>query len=80
MAFAGSEPSPLHDAIRSDGFAVSRGERDADSAAIAIPLFDADGGFRGALGLVGPITRFGDEAVPGLLRCLRAEATVLGHP
>jgi DNA-binding IclR family transcriptional regulator len=77
MAFDGGT-SPRHNVILRDGFSVSRGERDTDSAAIAIPLFDADGVFRGALGLAGPITRFGDEDIPPMLDALRAEAGVLG--
>lgn len=69
---------PWHDDIRRVGHSVSRGERDTDSAAVAVPMFDAEGRFRGALGLAGPITRFRDDDIPRLLECLRAEATVLG--
>jgi DNA-binding IclR family transcriptional regulator len=78
MAFGGAI-SPRHDEIRRLGFSVSRGERDIDSAAVAIPLFDAEGAFRGALGLAGPITRFADEDVERMLEALQAEAGVLRH-
>jgi DNA-binding IclR family transcriptional regulator len=77
MAYTATS-APKHDEIRRTGHCVSRGERDTDSAAIAIPLFDAEGAFRGALGLAGPITRFGDDAAPRLLKYLRAEGGALG--
>lgn len=66
-----------HAAIRAAGFCLSRGERDVDSAAIAVPVFRGGQELAGALGLAGPITRFGDEDVPRLLEALRAEAASL---
>jgi DNA-binding IclR family transcriptional regulator len=76
MAHTG-ETQARHAEVKRLGYCVSRGERDTDSAAIAIPLFDADGTFRGALGLAGPITRFGDDDTPRLLASLRGEADAL---
>jgi DNA-binding IclR family transcriptional regulator len=76
MAFSGAA-SARYDEIRRDGFSVSRGERDVDSAAVAVPLLDSSGLFRGALGLAGPVTRFGEADVQGLLVNLRGEAARL---
>ena len=39
--------------VRRDGYALSQGERDPHIAAVAVPLFDAAGGFQGALCLSG---------------------------
>ena len=77
LAFTGSD-APRHREVRREGFSLSRGERDTDSAALAVPLFDPSGIFLGALGLAGPVTRFGDDAVPSLLEAVRAEAAGLG--
>ncbi len=52
--------------IRAAGHAVSRGERDPDSAAVAAPVFGEDGHLLGALGLSGPITRFDAAEIPRL--------------
>ena len=38
----------------------------SDSAAVAAPVFAAGGAFVGALSLSGPVTRFGDDALPHL--------------
>jgi IclR family transcriptional regulator, KDG regulon repressor len=47
--------------IRRNGFAESAGERDADAAAVAAPVFDGTGSLIGALGIAGPIGRFNQE-------------------
>jgi DNA-binding IclR family transcriptional regulator len=76
MAYTGGSER-RHAEIRRVGYASSRGERDVDSAAVAIPLFGADDAFRGALGLAGPVTRFGEGDIPHLLTILRSEARAL---
>lgn len=63
--------------IRAAGHALSRGERDPDSAAVAAPVFGADGVLLGALGLSGPITRFDSIAVPRLTALVLASASRL---
>ncbi|MCZ8186238.1 MAG: IclR family transcriptional regulator [Beijerinckiaceae bacterium] len=68
---------PREAAIRAAGHAVSRGERDPDSAAVAAPVFGADGRLLGALGLSGPITRFDAAAVPRLAGLVQAGAARL---
>ncbi len=77
MAWGGGR-SERHEAVRAAGYCLSRGERDVDSAAIAIPVFRGGNVLLGALGLAGPITRFADSDIPGLLMALREEAALLG--
>jgi len=42
---------------------LSRGERDAETAAMAVPVFGAEDALLGALSLSGPIGRFDDARV-----------------
>lgn len=44
--------------VRTRGYAVSRGERDAWAAAIAAPFWDRDGRVAGSLSICGPLSRF----------------------
>jgi DNA-binding IclR family transcriptional regulator len=48
--------------VRRRGYATSTGERVADAAAIAVPVFGA-GGVVGALGIAGPVSRFTEEVL-----------------
>ena len=57
--------------VRTAGHAISRGERDAEVAAVAVPLHSPSGRLIGALTLSGLVTRFGPENVPGLLAALQ---------
>ncbi len=63
--------------IRAAGHAVSRGERDPDSAAVAAPVFGEGGRLMGAVGLSGPITRFDVADMPGLTALVLASASRL---
>ena len=47
--------------IRRSGVAINRGERQADLAAVAAPLFDAEGECVAAVGIAGSVTRFTDD-------------------
>jgi DNA-binding IclR family transcriptional regulator len=49
-------------ALRKRGYQVSLGERDPHVAAVAVPVFDASGSFRGALALSGLRSRFDEKA------------------
>lgn len=57
VAYAG-RPGNFHERIRSTGFYVSYGERDAEAVAIAAPVFCNGNKFIGALGLTSPRDRF----------------------
>lgn len=60
---AWSPDATVEDAeLRAAGFALSLGERDPDVAALAAPLFDADGLLLGALSVSGLRSRFDDAA------------------
>lgn len=69
--------------IRNRGFAVSRGERQADAGSVAAPVFDASGRVYGALSICGPITRISDDKIDeygGLIREAAAAVSAnLGH-
>lgn len=73
MAYSGGTDARA-ERVRSDGVAVSHGERDAEMAAIAVPVFRSDGGFAGALGLTGPIGRFGPAAIVTMRALLQTSA------
>ncbi|MEQ9258374.1 MAG: IclR family transcriptional regulator [Roseovarius sp.] len=68
-AFSGNE-AEADPQIVAQGHAVSRGERDPEVAAIAVPVCSARGRLLGALAVSGLITRFGEDRVPALLEAL----------
>jgi DNA-binding IclR family transcriptional regulator len=63
--------------ILQDGYAISRGERDPDVAAISVPLFAPDGSLVGALALSGPLSRFDDVHTARFVKALRQSQTRL---
>lgn len=48
-------------AVKARGYAISLGERDPQVAAVAVPVFDLAGAFRGALAISGLIGRFQEK-------------------
>ncbi len=56
--------------IRTSGYAVSLGERDAEVAAVAVPIYLSSGAIAGALSISGLITRFDTQS------CARYAATL----
>lgn len=60
-----------NETIRIQGYATSQGEREAEVAAIALPLMSSTGLLIGALSLSGLITRFNPSREPELLEALR---------
>jgi DNA-binding IclR family transcriptional regulator len=61
-------------AVQQRGHCVSVGERDPQVAAIAVPVFDLVGQFRGALAISGLIGRFKEKARQSALAELTASA------
>ncbi|TKR53565.1 IclR family transcriptional regulator [Allopusillimonas ginsengisoli] len=59
------------------GYAISIGERDPDLAAVAVPVLDQDGKFRGALSLSGIVTRFTEANIELMLKALKESAARL---
>jgi DNA-binding IclR family transcriptional regulator len=78
LAFTGGT-DPASAAIRARGFAVSLGERDPETAAIAAPVHGANAAFLGAIGIVGLRSRFEGGGIDALTQALRAEAVDLTH-
>ena len=56
--------------IRNRGYAINRGERENEVAAVAAPIFNHEQAVEAALVVVGPVQRFSDDHVPGLVRHL----------
>ena len=56
------------------GYAEAAGERELDLNAIAAPVFDADGKLAGIIGLQGPASRFGRDAMRAAVDPLLAAA------
>jgi DNA-binding IclR family transcriptional regulator len=68
---------PDSDRIRDSGLCVSLGERDPETAAIAVPIYGVQDTFLGALGIVGLRSRFEGDRIEVLSEALRAEAKAL---
>jgi DNA-binding IclR family transcriptional regulator len=64
-------------AIRTRGWAVSKGERDPDLTAIAVPLLNESGELLGALTVSGLLTRFTPEQIKSFRKLLLDTAAAL---
>lgn len=53
-------------AIKKRGYAVNKGEREMEIAAVAAPVFNHDNQVRTTLAVVGPGPRFSDDRIPGI--------------
>jgi DNA-binding IclR family transcriptional regulator len=60
--------------IRTQGFYVSRGERDPEVAGISVPVFGPDGDLLGAVSLSGLLSRFDALRVQDLIENVRGAA------
>lgn len=78
LAFSGGEGSP-YEAIRTDGFYVSHGERNSDIFALAVPVFDTRGRLRGSLSVSGLRSRLTDALQKNALAALRQGAQSLSR-
>ena len=61
-------------AVQQRGYCISLGERDPQVAAVAVPIFDLGGQFRGALAISGLIGRFKEQERRAALAQLSAAA------
>ena len=68
LAFGGTEGDR---ATIADGYALSLGEREAEVAALSVPIRRPDGQLVGALSVSGLITRFSETNRAQLLHALR---------
>lgn len=76
LAFGGGD-APGYDAIRRKGYAISLGERDPESAAIACPVFDIKQDIVCAVSLGVPRYRFDQAAFDRCLPAVMQAATTL---
>jgi DNA-binding IclR family transcriptional regulator len=76
LAYSGKSGS-RHDALRRAGYALSKGERDPECAALAAPVFGATGDIVGAVSLSGPGERFTPSAVARMRKLLMRSASEL---
>jgi DNA-binding IclR family transcriptional regulator len=71
-------------AIKERGYAINRGERELEVAAVAAPIFDHENKVHLALAVVGPVQRFSDERInvilKNLLKATRSISDSLGAP
>lgn len=67
------------DDIRRSGLATSHGERQADAASIAAPVFDVDGAVVGAVSVCGPQSRFHVDARGEIAPALRSAAETISR-
>lgn len=70
---------PVHDAVRRRGVAISVGERDQETAAVAAPVFSREGRLMGALGISGPLLRLGRAEVERMAPIVQEEARALSQ-
>jgi DNA-binding IclR family transcriptional regulator len=73
LAFSDAK-GPKAKAVRQRGYDISLGERDPQVAAVAVPVFDLAGEFRGALAISGLIGRFKEKVRQAALAQLSASA------
>jgi DNA-binding IclR family transcriptional regulator len=78
MAFTGGT-SPLHEAVRRRGLAISIGERDQETAAVAAPVFGGSGQLLGVLGVSGPMLRLGLAEAERIAPMVQGEAQALSR-
>lgn len=78
MAFTGGR-LPVHERVRADGVAISLGERDPETAAVAAPVFGAEGRLLGALGVSGPVQRLGRAEAEAMAPVIMEEARGLSR-
>ena len=78
MAFTDGA-DPLHHEVRARGWYLSLGERDPEAAAIATPVFGRGRSFLGALGIIGPRSRFEVDSHDRLTGMVTEEAVLLSR-
>ena len=69
----------VHEKTRKRGFYVSMGERDPETAAVAVPVFGPKGAMVGSLGVTGPRNRFDRAACARMTAILKEKAGALAR-
>ncbi|WP_081757896.1 IclR family transcriptional regulator [Roseomonas gilardii] len=78
MAYTGGT-DPIMADVRTRGWYLSLGERDPEVAAIAAPIFGRGRSFIGALGIIGPRSRFSGDTPDKIAALLTEEAKSLSR-
>jgi len=78
MAFSG-EPGPFYKKIREAGHYISLGERDPETAAVAVPVFGLEEKLVGSLALTGHRSHFDPAQCETLLAVLKRESAELSR-
>ncbi|MGD1877080.1 MAG: IclR family transcriptional regulator [Kiloniellaceae bacterium] len=77
LAFTGPD-TERRAKTRADGYYISRGERNKHFASIAVPLFESDGTFLGAVTITGLGVELTDEDLIGFTRIVHKEVATAG--
>jgi DNA-binding IclR family transcriptional regulator len=77
LAFDEGLPGAPYDAIRRKGYAITKKERDPESAALACPVFGPGMRLVGAVSLVIPFYRFSQKVAASALPAVQAQAAAL---
>ncbi len=76
LAFTNKDYEKFEEILK-NGYAISRGERDSDIAALAVPIMNSNGTVRGALNISGLVSHFDEEFEKKFSEELKKEATKL---
>lgn len=77
LAFTGGD-TPLRAQIEQMGYAMTRSERVAEMASVALPVFDADGSFLGAMVVIGLASRHDEAAQRRAAQVVREQLALQG--
>jgi DNA-binding IclR family transcriptional regulator len=77
LAIDEGTPGEPYEQIRKQGYAITQGERDPESAALACPVFARGSKLLGAMSLVIPLYRFNEGQVDRLLPQIQRSAAAL---
>ncbi|MEI2416393.1 IclR family transcriptional regulator [Orrella sp. JC864] len=78
LRFFCGEDTPHARLIREKGYAMTRAERIAEMASVALPVFDADGSFIGSLVVLGLASRHNEKAQLKAVEVVRRELALQG--
>ena len=70
--------TPLAEEIRAQGYAMTRAERVPEMTSVALPVFDADSSFIGAVVVLGLASRFNPKAQAAAVEAVRRELALQG--
>ncbi|CAM3664157.1 IclR family transcriptional regulator [Bordetella sputigena] len=77
LAFTGGD-TPHAKTIRDKGYVMTRAERVAEMASVAVPVFEADGAFIGSMVVLGLASRHNQQAQLKAVDIVRAELAAQG--